>query len=325
MRYTPSGTRTANISISQPAPFRSQHRPGVFNGLVGYVQYWPPGDQKRLCRGVKQAGPSPVAPKSDEEGASADAKRPAKDDKGKDDKANNKTPVAVHIDFENIDQRIVSLPIPERHYTGMFAGKEGVLYLLEAVDVVDQFRDQPSNIVHRFDLKTRRAERLVEHVTGFDVSAHGEKMLIKESGKWAIASAASAPKPGEGVLKTEAMEMRVDPRAEWRQMYNEVWRIERDFFYDPCTDGLNLKEAKEKYRPYLESVSSRDDLNYLFDEMLGELSVGHLFVQGGAMPEVKHLRGGLLGADYSLENGRYRFKTVYFGENWNPESESALD
>ncbi|HEX4808852.1 MAG TPA: PDZ domain-containing protein [Bryobacteraceae bacterium] len=268
---------------------------------------------------LSKQDPSPVAPESDEEGAAADAKKPVKDEK-----ASEKAAVPVHIDFENIDQRIVSLPIPARHYTGMFAGKEGVLYLLEAVDVMDQFRDQPSNIVQKFDLKTRKTEKLVEHVTGFDLSSDGEKMLIKQSGKWTIASAAAAPKPGEGLLKTDAMEMRVDPRQEWHQMYNEVWRIERDFFYDPNTHGLNLKEAAEKYRPYLDSVSSRDDLNYLFDEMLGELSVGHLFVAGGAMPEVKHVQGGLLGADYKIENGRYRFAKVYFGENWNPNLKAPL-
>ena len=136
--------------------------------------------------------------------------------------------------------------------------------------------------------------------------------------------AAAPPKLGEGILKTDAMEVRVDPRAEWRQMYNEVWRIERDFFYDPGTHGLNLKLAAEKYRPYLDSISSREDLNYLFEEMLGELTVGHLFVSGGAMPDVKHIQDGLLGADYSIENGRYRFKKVYFGENWNPSLKAPL-
>ena len=85
--------------------------------------------------------------------------------------------------------------------------------------------------------------------------------------------------------------MRVDPKEEWRQIYHEIWRIERDFFYDPNAHGLNLKAAEEKYRPYAENVASRDDLNYLFSEMLGELSVGHLFVAGGAYPEVKHVAG----------------------------------
>jgi tricorn protease len=102
------------------------------------------------------------------------------------------------------------------------------------------------------------------------------------------------------------MEIRIDPRQEWRQIYNEVWRIERDFFYDPNLHGLNLAAAKAKYQPYAENVASREDLNYVFEDMLGELTVGHLFVRGGAMPEVKRVPVGLLGADYRIENGRYR-------------------
>ena len=79
--------------------------------------------------------------------------------------------------------------------------------------------------------------------------------------------------------------MRVDPRTEWKQMYREVWRVERDFFYDPNFHGLNLQAAEKKYEPYLESIGSRGDLNYLFQEMLGELTIGHLFAGGGDTPK----------------------------------------
>jgi len=118
--------------------------------------------------------------------------------------------------------------------------------------------------------------------------------------------------------------VRVDRRAEWKQMYREVWRIERDFFYDPSLHGLNLKTATQKYEPYLENVASRADLNYLFEEMLGELTVGHLYVRGGDIPAAKKVLGGLLGADYKIENGRYRIARVYSGENWNPQLKAPL-
>ena len=118
--------------------------------------------------------------------------------------------------------------------------------------------------------------------------------------------------------------MRVDPRLEWSQMYREVWRIERDFLYDPGYHGLDLKAAQERYRPYLESVAHRHDLNYLFTEMLGELSLGHVFVAGGDFPENKGKQAGLLGADYRVENGRYRFAKIYRGENWNPKLRAPL-
>ncbi len=133
-------------------------------------------------------------------------------------------------------------------------------------------------------------------------------------------------KPGEGggPLKLEAMEVFVDPRAEWRHMYHQVWRDERDFFYDPNLHGLDLPAIEKKYEPYLAGIASRADLNYLFEEMLGELTVGHMFVGGGDRPEAKKVKGGLLGADYRIENGRYRLARVYNGENWNPKLRAPL-
>ncbi len=133
-----------------------------------------------------------------------------------------------------------------------------------------------------------------------------------------------APKPGEGVLKLADMEVYVDPRAEWRQMYHEVWRIERDFFYDPGFHGLDLKAAERFYEPYLDGVSTRADLTYLFEEMLGNMTVGHMFIRGGTQPQVPKIKVGLLGADYKIENGRYRFAKIYNGENWNPQLQAPL-
>ncbi len=268
---------------------------------------------------LRKEDPSPIAPESDDEKPVDAAK---KDEKDK-DKEKDKGPAAVQIDFDNIDQRILALPIAERDYLGMFAGKTGILYLVEANNVSD-FRDRPVYTVQKFDLKSRKTEKVLEGAQSFDLSHDGEKMLFQQGEKWFIASSGAPPKPNEGLLKTDAMEMRVDPREEWRQIYHEIWRIERDFFYDPNTHGLNLKAAEEKYRPYAENVASREDLNYLFAEMLGELSVGHLFVGGGAYPEVKRVPGGLLGADYTIENGRYRFARVYRGENWNPNLKAPL-
>src|SRR5262249_11155459 len=141
---------------------------------------------------------------------------------------------------------------------------------------------------------------------------------------WFIASAVQPVKPGEGALKLDDMEIYVDPRAEWKQMYHEAWRLQRDFLYDPGHHGMNLRALEEKYKPYLEGVSHRDDLNYLFTEMLGYMTVGHLFVGGGDEPEAPKVKGGLLGADYRIENGRYRFAHVYNGENWNPSLRAPL-
>ena len=273
--------------------------------------------------------PSPIAPESDDEkaeekkddksGQAADQSK----DKDKDKDKEKKEPVKVTIDFENISQRILALPIPERNYEGLAAGKEGILYVLEGPQV-DTGEAPTQLLVQRFDLKTRKTEKLLEGVRDFALSDNGEKMLYRQDEKWFIGAADKPPKPGEGQLKTADMEVYVDPRAEWKQMYHEIWRIERDFFYDPHFHGLDLKTAEEAYAPFLAAVASRADLAYLFDEMLGNLSVLHMYVGGGTQPELKTVKVGLLGADYTLENGRYRLARIYSGENWNPQLHAPL-
>jgi tricorn protease len=262
---------------------------------------------------------SPLAPESDEE--KAEEKKPDAKDKEKD--KDKKEPAPVRIDFEGIAQRILALPIPARDYGGLRAGKTGTLYLLEDPPVVPRGQP-PEETVQKFDIKTRKTEKLLDGVRAFDISFDGEKMLYRKGEQWFIAKADAAPKSGDGRLKIDEMSIRIDPRAEWKQMYNEVWRIERDFFYDPGLHGVDLATYKARYEPYLERLGTRPELNYLFMEMLGELSVGHLYVRGGAQPEGKRVPGGLLGADYKIENGRYRFVKVYDGENWNPELRAPL-
>jgi tricorn protease len=284
---------------------------------------------------------SPLAPESDEEKLAeqkAEEKKAEAKEAGKEEaKAKPPEKVALKIDFDNLSQRILALPLPPRRYIGLQVGKAGVLYALEAPAPAPG--TEFAMTVHRFDLKTRKSDVAIGGVRSFEISQNGEKMLYRQGDRWVIAApkpmaagpgAAPPPPappsggPGEGTLKTEGIEVRVDPRAEWKQMYHEVWRIERDFFYDPGFHGLDLAAAEKKYAPYLENIASRSDLNYLFAEMLGELTVGHLFVAGGETPEVKRVQTGLLGADYRIENGRYRFARVYNGENWNPQLKAPL-
>lgn len=295
---------------------------------------------------LKKGDPSPVEPQSDEEkiakpeekGKDADkdknkdqdedqAKGADKDkDKGKEGEKKEE-PVVVTIDFDGIGQRIVALPIRAANYVQLDAGKTGILFLSEIVDV-PRFSDSPSATVSKFDLSTRKTEPFVSGVTSFAVSANGEKVLFRQgpppAAPWIIAATATAPKAGEGALNLSEMEVYVDPRVEWNQMYHEVWRIERDFLYDPNHHGLNIPATEKKYAPYLEGIGGRGDLNYLFVEMLGEITIGHMFVFGGDVPKPPEVKGGLLGADYKIENGRYRFARIYNGENWNPELRAPL-
>ena len=131
-------------------------------------------------------------------------------------------------------------------------------------------------------------------------------------------------RPGTGRVKTNEMQAYVNPRAEWKQMFEEVWRGQRDFFYDPGTHGVDIEKAKKMYRPYVDAIVHREDLNYLFREMLNQISVGHMYIGGGQIQRPRFVPGGLLGADYTVENGRYRFSKIFNGENWNPNLRAPL-
>ena len=242
--------------------------------------------------------PSPLAPQSDDENADKKDDKDKKDadkDKDKDkekDKDKDKAPPKVTIDFENISQRILAVPLPEKNYFAVTPGKEGIIYVQER-PIVELNYGPPQLIVNKFDFKTRKTDLIIGGVQIFVLSDNGEKMLYRQGDNWFITGAEAAPKPGDGQLKIADMEVYIDPRAEWKQMYHEVWRIERDFFYDPHFHGLDLKAAEEFYAPWAANVSSRDDLNYLFEEMLGNLNVGHMFMGGGIQPEVPQIKCGL--------------------------------
>lgn len=283
--------------------------------------------------------PSPIPPESDEEKGPESKASGTEPDKGKtEQKADEKKtgdeteakpaekpkePPKVSIDFPDILQRILSLPIPAANYASMSVGKEGELFLVE-MPIVRGEQFPPPLTVTKFDMKTRKTDKLIGGVTAFSLSDNGEKMLYKQGDDWFIAETSKAPEAGKGKLKTEDMEVSVEPREEWNQMYHEVWRIERDFFYDPHYHGLNLPAAEKEFAVFLPGVASRGDLNYLFREMLSYMSVGHMFVRGGTEPETPKVSVGLLGADYTVENGRYRFQKIYSGENWNPKLQAPL-
>ncbi|WP_414664545.1 S41 family peptidase [Horticoccus sp. 23ND18S-11] len=289
---------------------------------------------------------SPLAPESDEEKDEAakdaskksdadtkvaDADKPADaaakaETKPAADAAKKKEsePARVVIDFDGLSQRILALPLPERNYSLLTTGKDGIVYVLEGPPIQGGGEGPTKYVLQRFDLKTRKTEKLLDGVEEFDLAAKAEKMLWKSDQKWFIAAADKAPKPGEGALKLEAVEVEVDPRAEWRQMFKEVWRIERDFFYDPNYHGLDLAQLERLYTPFLDRLASRADLNYLFAEMLGQFSIQHMYVAGGTKPDTRTVAVGLLGADYRIAGDRYQFARVYDGENWNPQAKAPL-
>ena len=273
---------------------------------------------------LKKTTPSPMAPESDEEpaGSGAGSAKPVSLD-GK--------PEAVAIDFDAIDQRIVALPIERAGYQLLEVGPPGVVFLGAGPIAFDdedltELESVPLEIT-RFELKTRKAEKFLDKIDGtapnydgvltFSVSADGSKVLYATNKQWFAVASDHPPKPGEGAIKAGALEVWSDPRAEWKQMFHEVWRIERDFLYDAKAHGLDLAAAEKTYAPFVDGIASRSDLNALFEEMLGNLVLGHVFVRGGVMPRQDRVGVGLLGADFTIENGHYKIAKILHGENWN--------
>ncbi|MBV8895007.1 MAG: PD40 domain-containing protein, partial [Acidobacteriaceae bacterium] len=278
-------------------------------------------------------GASPVSPESDEE-KPADkpaAEKPAHPGDAK------PAPKPVRVDLDNLQARVVPLPLPVRDYQGLRTGKAGVIYVLEGGGPQEQMRGRT---LTKFDLKTRKPEKLADNIASFDISADGEKMLIQIAQaptapgavpptqqpvpQMAIVPANAPVKAGEGLLHLAGMQVRVDPKAEWKQMYHEVWRIERSYFYDPHFHGVDTVAAEKQFEPFVDQLESREGLNYIFQEMLGAFTVGHLRGGGGTLPSPTRVPGGLLGADYEISNNRYRIKRIYPGGAWDPQLRAPL-
>lgn len=271
---------------------------------------------------LAQNVPSPLAPETGDESAKKPAAAEASSPKASAKKAPPK-PVKVTIDFTGILQRTLALPIPAANYNDLAAGEGGQIYLVRA-PVVDLAPGPPHFTLIQFDLKKRKTQTRIDGISQFALSADGKKMLYQLGPHWYITSSEKKVKPGDGLLKMDNMQVYVVPREEWAQMYHEVWRIEHAFFYAPNFHGYDIDAAEKEFAAWLPGIASRDDLNFLFREMLSYMSVGHMFISGGAEPEETAVHNGLLGADYTIENNRYRFSKIYSGENWNPHLHAPL-
>ena len=306
---------------------------------------------------------SPVAPETYDEKSPAEAKAKAaeKEDKtpaGEKEEAKEETekhpskpepatpPKPTEIDLsgmplEAIARRITPLPLPARFYTDLQTGKPGTIYFTESEATGRFLGAERGGTLSRWLLEGRKTEKLAEHIRQFVVNADGDKMLLvlapeaenpeaanpsgrRPAPRMVIVPANAPPKPGDGAVSLADVEVHVDPKAEWAQMYHEVWNIERAFFYDAHFHGANTQELEQKYQPYVASIASRADLNYIFQEMLSAFSVGHLRGSGGAIPAAPRVPGGLLGADYVIRNSHYCLAKIYTGGSWSPDLKAPL-
>ncbi len=275
--------------------------------------------------------PSPLARESDEEKPPA-AAAPAPGGRGDAAPTTTSTPSSgsgqagsgqarapepVRIDLDGIQYRILDMPIQAGQLASLQTGAAGLLYYMRTTD--------SRTSLERYDLNTRKPETLLPETSGYRVSADGKKLLYSQGANWSIVATTARIDPAAGRIPVAAISVKVDPRAEWRQIFDEAWRINRDYFYAPNMHGVDWVAMKKKYEPFLADLATRNDLNRVIQWMSSELTVGHHRVGGGdASAAPATIPGGLLGADYSVENGRYRFKRVLGGLNWNPQLRAPL-
>ena len=271
--------------------------------------------------------PSPFLPKSDEEhededGEDQEDEESTDEESTDEDASEDDTETVVRIDWDGIDQRILATAVPSKNYVGLVAGAEGVVFFGELSNT-PSFDMPPEATLHRYNLSDNEASPFLSPVRGYQISADGKKLLYRSGSNWGVVETTGEPSVGDGTIDTD-VRMRVDPRAEWRQIFREAWRYQRDFLYVENLHGADWDEVYRKYAPWVEHLAHRSDLTYLLDVLGGEVSIGHSFTGGGDNPEVTPVPIGLLGVDLEVDQGRYQIARIYSGENWNPTLRSPL-
>lgn len=268
---------------------------------------------------LSAADPSPLLPETGDEPNREDSSPP----RAKPEAPGG--PVTVRIDFGGIGQRILALKVPPGDYGDLKAAGAGVIFYTESTG---ESGGPPSLRLQKYQLKERSPTTFLEGIRVYALSEDRKKLLYQAAAggnRWGIVPTDRPAKIGDGSINVAQLEARVDPRAEWAQIFRETWRIQREFFYDSKMHGADWQAIYEKYHPLLAYVQHRSDLSYLIATVGGELTVGHSYVTGdGDVPAQETVSVGLLGADFAVENGHYRIRRIYSGENWNPELQAPL-
>ncbi len=297
---------------------------------------------------LKADTPSPLAPESDEIEVKKDEKKKENGDdekkeeitdkngdKDKDKKDGDKEEEAeedkpVEIDLDGLEGRLVVLPVGSGNFAGLVGLEDKLLYaeFSQPAMTYGPPNGQFSSVVKYFDLKKRESETVISGITGYDISADGKKLIYSAKGQYGIIDISPGKKVGDDKIDTQNLRMKLDPMEEWKQMFYEAWRFERDFFYVDNMHGVNWKKIKKRYEALLPYLTTRDDLNYIIGEMIGELNIGHSYVRGGDYyPRSPKVSNGKLGCDFEVDrkSGRYRFSKIYKGRNWEPNFKAPLN
>jgi tricorn protease len=231
----------------------------------------------------------------------------------------------VEIDLEGFERRAIPLPAERGNFGHLCVNDEGKL-LYERGPMGGQW-ENPSSI-HIFDIDEEKDEdkekTVISGIRGFDMSSDGKKLLVVTPAPSLAIIDAKPDQKMDPVISTSGMTVRVDPRDEWRQIFNEAWRIQRDFFYDPNMHGVDWEAVHDQYAAMLEDCASREDVSYVIGEMIAELNVGHSYYWGGDVEETPMVTVGMLGCDFELHDGAYRISRFVEGGVWDADARGPL-
>jgi tricorn protease len=258
---------------------------------------------------------SPYKPKSDEEEIKKENKKEKESKKEAKKDSENK---AMTIDFDGLSRRTFALKLPSRNYWYLLAGAEGTVFLAESIE------NQRGATIKKYTLKDQKAKDFISGASNVSITSNGKHMLARLNGSWKVIGTSGANGKSGKPLKVN-LQMKLNRIAEWEQMFEEAYRYERDYFYDPNMHGRDWKVVYKRYAPLVPFVKHRSDLNYILDQVNGELSVGHSFVRGGDFPSIEKSQVGMLGADLEVENNGWKINRIYTTESWNPGLSGPLD
>jgi tricorn protease len=310
---------------------------GLNTGWLDMSSYERPLTRSLYAIALTKSTPSPIMPKTDEEKVEIkkedDAKPSAPTPKPNTNKKPKATAIAppkdtsttdkskkveVLIDFDDIESRIVAIDLPEKNYTDLYHAPEGMVFI--------ETNSEGQNSISRYNFKVKKIEVHISGANYFTVSNDRKSTLYRSGSTWGILNSTdNNKKSGDGKLENASnIKIKILPQEEWQQIYKEAWRYQRDFLYVDNVHGAPWNDIYKWYLPWVEHVRHRSDLNYIVDILGGEVAVGHSYTNGGDIPASTVVNIGLLGADYEVDNGYYKFKKIYNGESWNPNLKAPL-
>jgi len=254
----------------------------------------------------------PFPPKSDEEPAVV-GEEPA-GDAADDDEDSDEAEKAMRVDLDGLGDRIMPLPgVDPGSYRGLIPTEDGLLYF-------------SGGALHSYSLEDRESKEIIARINGFAITADQKKLVYRSGGSdFGIVDVKPGQKNDAGRLDLEEMNLHIDPKVEWAQIYHDAWVLMRDWFYDPGMHGVDWPAMYDRYQPLVAHVAHRADLDYVITELIGELNVGHTYSNSSPeQPRVERVDVALLGAEFEADGHRYRISNIFPGENWHEEYRSPL-